>query len=264
MSGGKVGRDFKTFWRTRPLSVGRSGIEDACKVFKGILPSYYLWKKSKTEHYWLLNLIRVFFCALLSRRGGSGCLWETGYSRHDEAARATARAARETDDSWAEGPRWRRESSENSQRQVCQGGEDAEGDFRGRVLNFRKVFFVVSSAFCKFNVHVPHLIVLFYSTVMVNFKVCEKFLIDYNIKWSIQRKATEYQNTTTRCNLCLAKKVEIIVADKDRSQNKRTELISKSRHENKFYLSNFQPWVPLSSIFVLISPSPCQFSPSQC
>ena len=68
--------------------------------------------------------------------------------------------------------------------------------------------------------------------------------IDYSIQWSIQRKATEYQNTTKRCNLCLAEKVEIILADKVRSLNKKTELISKCRHENKFYLSNFQPPVP--------------------
>ena len=48
--------------------------------------------------------------------------------------------------------------------------------------------------------------------------------IDFSIQWSIQRKATEYQNTTKRCNLCLAEKVEIISADKVRSLNKKTEL----------------------------------------
>ena len=69
-------------------------------------------------------------------------------------------------------------------------------------------------------------------------------VIDFSIQWRIQRKATAYQNTTKRCNLCLAEKVEIISADKVRSLNKKTELISKCRHENKFYLSNFQPPVP--------------------
>ena len=55
---------------------------------------------------------------------------------------------------------------------------------------------------------------------------------DYDKKWSVQWQATEYANTTKRCNLCMAKKVDIISADKDRSLNKRAELISKCRHEN--------------------------------
>ena len=46
------------------------------------------------------------------------------------------------------------------------------------------------------------------------------------------------------CNLCLAEKLEIIKADKKRSLNKRTELVSKCRHENRFYLCNFPPAVP--------------------
>ena len=65
--------------------------------------------------------------------------------------------------------------------------------------------------------------------------------IGYNIQWSVLRKAKEYQNTTKRCNLCLAEKLEIIMAKKEHSLNRRSELISKCRHENKFYLSSFQP-----------------------
>ena len=45
----------------------------------------------------------------------------------------------------------------------------------------------------------------------------------YNIKWLVHKKAAAYQNTTKRCNLCLAEKVAIIKADKNRSLNKRTE-----------------------------------------
>ena len=37
-------------------------------------------------------------------------------------------------------------------------------------------------------------------------------------------------NTTKRCNLCLAEKVEIISADKVRSLNKKTELIKGKLH----------------------------------
>ena len=67
---------------------------------------------------------------------------------------------------------------------------------------------------------------------------------DFNIRWSVRRRATAYQNTTRMCNLCLAEKLEIIKADKKRSLNKRTELVSKCRHENRFYLCNFPPAVP--------------------
>ena len=63
----------------------------------------------------------------------------------------------------------------------------------------------------------------------------------FSIKWSIHRKATTYQNTTRRCNLCLAEKLAIIKADKSQSLNKRTELVSKCRHENRYYLCNFPP-----------------------
>ena len=57
------------------------------------------------------------------------------------------------------------------------------------------------------------------------------------------------QNTTyvTRsCNLqlCLAEKLKIIKADKKQSLNRRTELVSRCRHENRFYLCNFPPTVP--------------------
>ena len=64
--------------------------------------------------------------------------------------------------------------------------------------------------------------------------------VGYNIQWSVLRKAKDYQNTK-KCNLCLAEQLEIIMANKERSLNRRSELISKCRHETKFYLSSFQP-----------------------
>ena len=54
-------------------------------------------------------------------------------------------------------------------------------------------------------------------------------------------RAIEYQNTTGRCNLCVGWKLAFIRADKKTSLNKRSELVSKCRHENRFYLSNFPP-----------------------
>ena len=64
---------------------------------------------------------------------------------------------------------------------------------------------------------------------------------NFEIKWEVQKKATEYQNTTGRCNLCVTEKLAIIRADKKTSLNKRSELVSKCRHENRYYLWNFPP-----------------------
>ena len=52
---------------------------------------------------------------------------------------------------------------------------------------------------------------------------------DFNIRWSVRKRATAYQNTTRMSNLCLAEKLEVIRAGKKRSLNKRTELVSNMR-----------------------------------
>ena len=62
----------------------------------------------------------------------------------------------------------------------------------------------------------------------------------FNIKWSITKKSEAYSNETKRCDLCLTEKLSIINSDKTTLLNKRPELISKCRHENKFYLRNFK------------------------
>jgi hypothetical protein len=59
---------------------------------------------------------------------------------------------------------------------------------------------------------------------------------NYAINWSIITSANPYSNISKRCNLCLTEKLHIIKADKASLLNKRSELISKCRHENKFYL----------------------------
>ena len=64
---------------------------------------------------------------------------------------------------------------------------------------------------------------------------------NFEIKWEVRKKAMEYQNTTGRCNLCVAEKLAIMRADKKTSLNKRSELVSKCRHENRYYLCNFPP-----------------------
>ena len=62
----------------------------------------------------------------------------------------------------------------------------------------------------------------------------------YTIKWSIASHAQPYTNESKRCDLCLTEKLLIMNADKQSLLNKRPELISKCRHQNKFYLCNFK------------------------
>ena len=62
----------------------------------------------------------------------------------------------------------------------------------------------------------------------------------YNIKWSIASKSQAYNNKSKRCNLCLTEKLLIVNANKQMLLNRRPELISKCRHENKFYLRNLK------------------------
>ena len=62
-----------------------------------------------------------------------------------------------------------------------------------------------------------------------------------SIQWAVHRRAAAYSNKSKRCNLCLAEKLAIAQAPKHLSLNKRSELVSKCRHENRYYLRNFKP-----------------------
>ena len=63
------------------------------------------------------------------------------------------------------------------------------------------------------------------------------------------KKATTNQNTMKRCNLCLAEKIKIIKADKNKSLNKQTKLVSKCRDENASYLRKFRQVEPPLLVF---------------
>ena len=60
---------------------------------------------------------------------------------------------------------------------------------------------------------------------------------DYHLKWSVKSYAPGYKCGTRRCDLCLTEKMIIALADSKVLLNKRTELISKCRHRNKFILN---------------------------
>ena len=60
-----------------------------------------------------------------------------------------------------------------------------------------------------------------------------------NLVWNISDKARVYRPETKRCLLCLTEKYHIIFS-KLNLLNSRNELVTKCRHENKFYLVNFK------------------------
>ena len=58
--------------------------------------------------------------------------------------------------------------------------------------------------------------------------------------WSIEKSIPAYSNTTKRCLLCLHEKLAISTYERPSELlNKRSELTSKCRHENKYLLCNY-------------------------
>ena len=62
----------------------------------------------------------------------------------------------------------------------------------------------------------------------------------YEIKWKIEQRSNAYLNGSRKCNLCLSEKLVIALAEKNRTLNERSELISKCRHSNKFLLKKYK------------------------
>ena len=63
---------------------------------------------------------------------------------------------------------------------------------------------------------------------------------EYELTWCIAAKASPYMCGTRLCDLCLKEKLLILQADPSSLLNKRSELVSKYRHKNKFLLKNFK------------------------
>ena len=65
--------------------------------------------------------------------------------------------------------------------------------------------------------------------------------IEPQLSWSIVKYAQPYKSGSRNCSLCLEEKYAILNADDNALLNKRSELINKCRHKNKFKLINFKP-----------------------
>ena len=63
---------------------------------------------------------------------------------------------------------------------------------------------------------------------------------NYQIQWNVIKEAASYRCGARICSLCLAEKLQIIKAKPEGQLKKRSELISKCRHKNKFLLKNVE------------------------
>ena len=62
-----------------------------------------------------------------------------------------------------------------------------------------------------------------------------------NLTWSLLKVVPAYSNISKQCLLCLNWKLLIVTyPDQKQLLNKRSELIAKCRHENKFLLINYK------------------------
>ena len=64
--------------------------------------------------------------------------------------------------------------------------------------------------------------------------------VNYSISWAITKRAQPYKCGSRRCDLCLTEKVIIARCSHPGMINKRTELLAKCRHRNKYLLSDIK------------------------
>ena len=67
---------------------------------------------------------------------------------------------------------------------------------------------------------------------------CKDSGLNRIISWKIVCHAISYQHGDKECNLCLAEKYAIQAVNDAALLNKRTELVNKCRHKNKYKLIN--------------------------
>ena len=63
--------------------------------------------------------------------------------------------------------------------------------------------------------------------------------IKFTIKWNVEAMAIPYTCGSKHCDRCLTEKLLIAKTDPKTRLNKRSEIISKCRHRNKFTLKRF-------------------------
>ena len=62
----------------------------------------------------------------------------------------------------------------------------------------------------------------------------------FSLKWSFLRYVPPYSNISNKCPLCLYEKLQIVTYKNQKEVlNKRSELLCKCRHANKFLLKTY-------------------------
>ena len=104
------------------------------------------------------------------------------------------------------------------------------------------ILYIASYFVYSYNIVYIYVYVFIYIYIYILFVT--KYLYIYYIyitpplKWSIVKSVPGYSNITKKCLLCLYEKLEIINnPNQEELLNKRSELISKCRHLNKYLLS---------------------------
>ena len=75
----------------------------------------------------------------------------------------------------------------------------------------------------------------------------KKEKVNVDLDWIILDKATSYSPASKKCMLCLTEKYHYkyhYIFSTKNPLNKRNELVTKCRHENKFYLANYKDIPP--------------------
>ena len=62
--------------------------------------------------------------------------------------------------------------------------------------------------------------------------------VDFTIKWKVVKQFPAYNPSSKRCSLCQNEKLAILEHKEKNILNKRSEIISKCRHRNKFLMIN--------------------------
>ena len=89
----------------------------------------------------------------------------------------------------------------------------------------------------------PSLIFQYYIKIfrIENIEIKDKYNEMPSLKWSVVKSVPRYSNISKRCLLRLHEKVEIVdYTNQKELLNKRSELISKFRHANKYLLANYK------------------------
>ena len=104
----------------------------------------------------------------------------------------------------------------------------AAGDFKQRFYNHRMSF--NNESYSTDTRHSKYV-----------WEVKRKLKIMPSLKWYIFKSVLAYSNISKKCQLRLQEKFEILnYPNTNELFNKRSELISKCRHVNKFLLSNYK------------------------